>query len=133
MLLVLHVKCLVVLDDALLQLVELIVQQFGLLALGVLGIRENDTSVALESSEDRQEHVGLVIHSCLQLEADLLFEAADSLVRARDLRNVEVGHDDEHEEGRYHPQDPDHRDVDPQENVRLVVLPPDFIVLVARH
>ena len=49
-----------------------------------------------------------MVHFCLELEADLFFEATNSLEGARDLSYIEIGHDYEHEEGRYVPKDPDH-------------------------
>ena len=61
-LLVLPVERLVVLHDALLQLVELVIEELGLLALRVLGVRKDDAPVARQGREDRQQHVCLVVH-----------------------------------------------------------------------
>ena len=63
-----------------------------------------------------------MIHLSLQLITDLLLQSTNSLVCARDLCNVEVCHNDEHEEGGTDPEDPDDAYINPQETVPVLIL-----------
>jgi len=130
------VELLVVLHDAFLQGVKLLIQQLSIASLWVLRISENDAAISRKASrvERWEKHVCLVVHLSLKLEADLLLKSSDSLVGTGDLCNVEVGHDDEHEESWKTPHDPDHYDVYLQEEVAFGITTfPNWIDFVAWH
>ena len=135
MLLVYIIKFLVVLHDAILQRVKLLIQQFSIASLRILGVSENDTTVwrKVLGAQCRKKHVGFIVHFGLKFVADLLLKTSYFFIGARDLSNVEVGHDHEHEERWDHPHDPNQGHIDLKEHVVAFAFFPNLIDFVSWH